>query len=41
MMTTSEAVANWTGRRYARVLTDQGDRGHGHVGVGLLGNPTR
>jgi transposase, IS5 family len=27
-----DAVARWTGQRYARVLVDKGYRGHGQVG---------
>jgi transposase, IS5 family len=32
LATALDAVAQWTGRRYARVLVDNGYRGHGQVG---------
>jgi hypothetical protein len=32
LATALDAVARWTGQRYARVLVDKGYRGHGQVG---------
>jgi transposase, IS5 family len=33
LATALDQVAQWEGQRYKRVLVDQGDRGHGPVGV--------
>jgi transposase, IS5 family len=36
--TSLDAVAHWTGQRYARVLVDKGHRGHGQVGGSSCGS---
>ena len=41
LATALDQVAQWTGRRYARVLVDKGYRGHGQVGGSAVMIPGR